>query len=97
MSTATATAKPAQRLSASIDDNRTPSSRLPYGDARRSLGLHGHGTVVWRDEAWYCDEMEVFTLYDVDSEPIIADVEFLRSELERIAAENDAAQETVQA
>jgi hypothetical protein len=78
----TATAKPAQRLTASVDDNR-----LPYSDGRRALGLHATGTVVWRDEAWYCDEMQVFSLYDAGSEPLVEDVEFLRSELERIAAE----------
>ena len=82
----TATAKPAQRLTTSVDD-----SRLPYGDGRRALGLHARGTVVWRDGAWYCDEIEVFSLYDVDREPMAKDVEFCRSELERIAAENDAA------
>lgn len=87
-----ATAKPAQRLTTSVDDNR-----LPYGDGRRALGLHAVGTVVWRDEAWYCDEMEVFSLYDAGREPMAKDVEFLRSELERIAAENDTAQETAQA
>ena len=79
----TATAKPAQRLTASTDDNRL----LP-GDHRRSLGLHGQGTVVWRDDAWYCDEMQVFSLYDAGKDPMVNDVEFLRSELERIAAEN---------
>ena len=84
----TATARPAQRLNTSVDDNR-----LPYGDRRRALGLHAIGTVVWRDEAWYCDEMEVFSLYDAGREPMVKDVEFLRSELERIAAENDAEQE----
>lgn len=82
----TATAKPAQHLTTSVDD-----SRLPYGDGRRALGLHARGTVVWRDEAWYCDEMEVVSLYEVDRRPMPKDVEFLRSELERIAAENDAA------
>ena len=87
----TATAKTAQRLTANCDDNR-----LPYGDSRRALGLHATGVIVWRDEAWYCDEIEVFSLYDVDREPMAKDVEFLRSELERIAAENDAAQETAQ-
>ena len=85
----TAAAKPAQHLTTSVDDNR-----LPYGDGRRALGLHATGVVVWRDEAWYCDEMEVFSLYDCDREPMPKDVDFLRSELERIAAENDAAQET---
>ena len=87
MSTA-ATAKPAQRLTTSVDDNR-----LPYGDGQRALGLHARGTVVWRAGAWYCDEIEVFSLYDVDREPMAKDVEFCRSELERIAAENDAEQE----
>ena len=84
----TATSKPAQRLTTSVDDNR-----LPYGDRRRALGLHATGTVVWRDEAWYCDEIEVFSLYDAGREPMVKDVEFLRSELERIAAENDTEQE----
>lgn len=86
----TATAKPAQRLTTSIDDNR-----LPYGDGRRALGLHARGTVVWRDEAWYCDEIEVFSLYDAGREPMVRDIEFLRLELERIAAENDTTQEPV--
>jgi len=44
--------------------------------------------VVWRDEAWYCDQIEVFSLYDAGRDPMEKDVEFLRSELERIAAEN---------
>jgi hypothetical protein len=79
----TATAKPAQRLSTSVDDNR-----LFPGDSRRALGLHATGTVVWRDGAWYCDEMEVSSLYDAGTDPMVKDVEFLRSELERIAAEN---------
>ena len=79
----TATAKPAQRLTASVDDNR-----LPPNDRRRALGLHATGTVVWRDEAWYCDQIEVFSLYDAGTDPMVEDVEFLRSELERIAAEN---------
>ena len=79
----TATAKPAQRLTASVDDNR-----LPPDDRRRALGLHATGTVVWRDEAWYCDQIEVFSLYDAGRDPMEKDVEFLRSELERIAAEN---------
>jgi hypothetical protein len=79
----TATAKPAQRLAASVDDNR-----LPPNDRRRALGLHATGTVVWRDEAWYCDQIEVFSLYDAGRDPMEKDVEFLRSELERIAAEN---------
>lgn len=87
----TTTAKPAQRLTTSVDDNR-----LPYGDGRRALGLHARGTVVWRDEAWCCDEMEVFSLYDAGREPMAKDVEFCRSELERIAAENDTTQETAQ-
>ena len=82
---ATATEKPAQQLTASCDDHR-----LPYGDGRRALGLRARGTVVWRDEAWYCDEMEVFSLYHSATKPMEKDVEFLRSELERIAAENDA-------
>ena len=79
----TATAKPAQRVTASVDDNRL----LP-GDSRRALGLHATGTAVWRDEAWYCDEMEVSSLYDAGRDPMVEDVEFLRSELERIASEN---------
>ena len=78
----TATAKSAQRLSTSVDD-----SRLFPGDSRRALGLHATGTVVWRDAAWYCDEMQVFSLYDAGKDPMVEDVEFLRSELERIAAE----------
>ena len=79
----TATAKPAQQLSTSVDD-----SRLLPNDSRRALGLHATGTVVWRDEAWYCDEMEVSSLYEAGTDPMVKDVEFLRSELERIAAEN---------
>ena len=79
----TATAKQTQRVTASVDDNRL----LP-GDSRRALGLHATGTVVWRDSAWYCDEMEVSSLYDAGTDPNVEDVEFLRSELERIAAEN---------
>jgi len=86
MTTAAVTAKPSQRLTTSCDDNR-----LPPNDRRRALGLHATGTVVWRDEAWYCDEMEVFSLYDAGRDPMVKDGEFLCSELERIAAENDVA------
>jgi hypothetical protein len=79
----TVTAKQTQRVTASVDDNR-----LPPGDSRRALGLHATGTVVWRDGAWYCDEMEVSALCGAGTDPMVEDVEFLRSELERIAAEN---------